>query len=469
METICPSECAKTRFVTWQKISLFAAAVFLLFAVVSSTETYNFYVRYNPFAGNHDIFYYSLAALYLIICAHKLWLIILGVGSERTVKITSKEISYVKNWPKYTILLPLYREKNMFKQLKKAVDDLEYPKDKLQILLLLERDDTELVDYVKAQKLEKPWHTIVVPQGYPKTKGRALNFGLEKATGEYLVIYDAEDIPDKDQLKKAATAFQKLKDDVVCLQSRLNYYCPYHNLLTKWSTIDYTSWFDIYLPGVDASGAPVPLGGTSNHLKTKKITELGGWDPYNVTEDCDLGIRIARRGLKTHILDTTTLEEANTELMNWIKQRSRWVKGYIQTHLVHMRDPPKLLRELGPVNFIQLNLVVGGNYLILCLNPLSWAILAAWILNPARAMPENPLVKSAYVTLLFGNIFFTIVNAAAVARRRQLRLIIPALLSPIYWILMSVGALKGLAQFFLRPHFWEKTDHKLLLNTQVKD
>jgi hypothetical protein len=192
------------------------------------------------------------------------------------------------------------------------------------------------------------------------------------------VIYDAEDRPEPDQLLKAVAAFQKVSPQVVCLQAKLNYYNPRQNLLTRWFMIEYATWFGLFLPGLHAFRAPIPLGGTSNHFRTDVLRQIGGWDPFNVTEDCDLGIRIHKLGDRTQVLDTTTWEEANSKVGNWVRQRSRWVKGYLQTHFTHMRHPLGTLWRLRPWGMFHFLNAVGGLSLMLLLNPIFWAALALY-------------------------------------------------------------------------------------------
>jgi cellulose synthase/poly-beta-1,6-N-acetylglucosamine synthase-like glycosyltransferase len=382
---------------------------------------------------------------------------------NKEIKVSEIEILSNIDWPTYSILLPIYKEKEIFKQLYMAIESLDYPKDKLDIILLIEEDDIEIKEYLKNFNLPYYWRIIEIPDFQPKTKGKALNFGLYEAKGEFIVIYDAEDIPEKNQLKKAVLGFRKVPENVVCLQSKLNYYNPNQNLLTKWFTAEYSSWFDLYLPGIDSVEAPIPLGGTSNHFKTEILRELKGWDPFNVTEDCDLGIRIFKNGYRTKVLDTTTWEEANSELKNWIKQRSRWVKGYIQTYFVHIRNPFKLIKKMGMKNFIHFNLIVGGNFFVLCFNPIAWVFLFNWIIFSHKIYFPNIFFLIITPTLLFGNVVFVIINILGVLKRKWYNLIIPAIFIPLYWVLMSIGALKGLFQFFKKPHYWEKTQHALFL------
>jgi len=248
--------------------------------------------------------------------------------------------------PIYTILVPMYKEPEVAQKIARAVTELDYPLDRLDVKLLLEEDDPETRKKIEEvmDQLPKCVEVIVcpkVPKGQPKTKPRACNWGLDRARGEFLVIYDAEDRPEGDQLKKAVAAFRTLEaaggKNIVCLQAKLNYFNARQNALTRFFTLEYTTWFDLFLPGLHAFRIPIPLGGTSNHFRTSVLKQLGGWDPFNVTEDCDLGIRMARQGYRTEVLDSTTWEEANSRTGNWIRQRSRWIKGYFQTHLVHTR------------------------------------------------------------------------------------------------------------------------------------
>lgn len=260
--------------------------------------------------------------------------------------------------PVYTVLVPMYKEPEVAEKIIRAVTALDYPQDKLDVKLLLEEDDAVTRGKVAAvvDRLPSCVEVLACPKvaaGEPRTKPRACNWGLSRARGEYLVIYDAEDHPEGDQLKKAIVTFRKLEaagqERVACLQAKLNYFNPRQNVLTRFFALEYTAWFDLFLPGLHALHTPIPLGGTSNHFKMEALVQLGGWDPYNVTEDCDLGLRLARQGFLTHILDSTTWEEANSRVGNWVRQRSRWVKGYFQTHLVHTRDSywPSLILAVG--------------------------------------------------------------------------------------------------------------------------
>ena len=313
----------------------------------------------------------------------------------------------------YTVLVPLYREPEVAAVLVRALENIDYPTEKLDIKLLLEADDSVTREALAGIALPGYVSIVVAPDdpASPKCKPRACNHGLHNATGEYLVIYDAEDRPEPDQLKKAAAAFKQLETDdpsVICLQAKLNYFNRSHNLLTELFTIEYSTWFDLFLPGLHAMRAPIPLGGTSNHFKVRELKAIGGWDPFNVTEDCDLGLRIHRRRFKTRILDSTTWEEANSRVGNWIRQRSRWIKGYLQTHLAHTRSMAGYLfgdrlrrgepvasdsprdRGMGLYGGATGWLTVGGLTFFMLLNPIFWLASGAYLERQAIASLFEP-------------------------------------------------------------------------------
>jgi len=403
---------------------------------------------------------------YLGFSAYKFYLAYRAMTHELEVPVSDEEVAALddRELPIYTILVPVYKEADVLPDLLEAINKLDYPATKLDVKVLMEADDTETIQAFEALKMPAHFQGIVVPVASPRTKPKACNYGLIHARGEYVVIYDAEDLPDPDQLKRVLVAFRKSPPNVVCIQSKLNYYNRHQNLLTAWFTVEYSMWFDLFLPGLDASGAPIPLGGTSNHFKRSALIEAGAWDPYNVTEDADLGVRIFKRGYRTAIVDTTTYEEANSEIYNWIRQRSRWIKGYIQTWLVHMRHPLKLYRELGFTAFWSFQFVVGGTFFAALLNPMYWFLTTLWFLTHwelIQVVFPGIVFYSGAACLYLGNFAFTYLNVAGAMRRGYYDMVKYALLSPLYWGLMSVGAWKGFWQLVTKPYFWEKTKHGL--------
>lgn len=366
--------------------------------------------------------------------------------------------------PRYTVLVPLYREAAILPGLVEALTGLDYPPDQLEAFLLLEENDEETIRACQTYGLPDHIRPLIVPEGYPKTKPRACNHGLAMATGEYLVIFDAEDRPEPDQLRKALAAFAAADPRVICQQAKLGYYNSRQNALTRFFTLDYATWFDGILPGLTRMQAPIPLGGTSNHFRMTALRALGGWDPYNVAEDADLGIRLTRGGYKTSIIDSTTWEEANSRVPSWIRQRSRWIKGYMQTALVHTRHPRLLWRQLGPRNTLSFVSIIVGTPLAGLLNPIFWTLGVVYYTTRSTAIEAlfpTPIYYMGLGCLLVGNFAFIYANVFTAVRWGYDHLVLWALLVPLYWILLSIASYMALYELITRPHHWQKTTHGL--------
>lgn len=407
-------------------------------------------------------------------------------------------------WPMYTVLVPLYREPEVAGSILASLARLDYPREKLDVKLLLEADDPETLPALEKAGLPDWIEVVVAPPAKPKTKPRACNHGLQRARGEFLVIFDAEDRPEPDQLKQAVHLFRLSDPKVVCVQAQLAYHNHDQNLLTGWFAIEYNVWFRRYLHGLEWLRVPIPLGGTSNHFRTAALHELGGWDPFNVTEDCDLGVRLHVAGMRTRMLDSLTWEEANSRVGNWIRQRSRWLKGYLITHIVWWRRPLWLISRLGPWGAAGFAMSVFCVAALSALNLVLWvssaiyvALLACdvmrgfqlWELLASRhPVPADPLSVAerwswqilftgrsehellgtlsvvffvAAIALLLGNLAFVVTAVIFGHRPGQKGLVIPALLSPLYWVLISVAAWKAVWEMVVKPHYWQKTVHGL--------
>ena len=305
---------------------------------------------------------------------------------------------------------------------------------------------------------------VEVPPGEPRTKPKACNVGLLRSRGQLVTIYDAEDRPEPLQLRRAVVAFDRLGPRTACLQARLSYHNAEQNLLTRWFTVEYDTWFRWFLPGLMATGAPIPLGGTSNHIRRDVLLAVGAWDPYNVTEDADLGLRLARAGYGVAMLGSTTAEEANSDAINWVKQRSRWYKGYLQSFAVHVRHPVATWRQLGTRGMAGLVLFVAATPVLAMVNPLFWGLTALWFLaEPAWvAALFPPLVYYPGLAVwLVGSLIAVgagVANARATGRPQ---LAPAALVAPLYWVLMSLAAIKAGVQLVTAPSYWEKTTHGL--------
>ncbi|MDY8044694.1 glycosyltransferase family 2 protein [Paenibacillus polymyxa] len=414
---------------------------------------------------------------YFAMTLFKFGIIYLGSRRGAQLRFTKEEVDAMdeKKLPIYTILVPMYKEAGVLPMLLRNLEQLDYPKSKLDVRLLIEEDDIETIELLREMKLPAYYTTLVVPDGLPKTKPKACNYGLIRARGEFVVIYDAEDRPDADQLKKVIAAFDSLPEHYACIQAKLNYFNSTQNLLTRWFTQEYSMWFELLLPGIMQLDTPIPLGGTSNHFRVSVLKDINAWDPYNVTEDADLGIRLYKGGYKTAIVDSRTWEEANSRVGNWIRQRSRWIKGYMQTWLVHMRNPVKLVREVGWKGFFGFQVMILATPMLPLLNPIFWGLLILWFGWELSFIPKlfpGYVYYLASAEFYIGNFLFVFSNVAGMywvigeleergERTFSYAMVKYGLLSPLYWVLMSIAAVKAAWQLITKPFYWEKTTHGL--------
>ena len=361
--------------------------------------------------------------------------------------------------PTYSILVPVFRETAVLLQLLRGLSRLNYPVEKLEIKIIVEEFDTNLRRALQKFALPPHIEVIVVPQGQPQTKPRALNYALQFCRGSLLTIYDAEDVPEPNQLREVALKFNSSDEKLACLQAQLTSYNPNENWLTRQFTVEYATLFGLILPALAARNLPLALGGTSNHFRTHILRKIGGWDPYNVTEDADLGLRLARLGFRTGVVDSLTYEEASTQFANWMRQRARWIKGFMQTWLVHMRNPVRTGRELGPTGFWALQALTAGIFVSALFHPFLMT-LTIWLLV------ENPFHVSV-TTMLNLEVFVLGYGVAMLAGAKALRqrglsgwwFTIATM--PFYWLLMSIAAWLALWQFAFAPFKWNKTEHGL--------
>lgn len=416
----------------------------------------------------NSIIVVNLAISVFLLLNFALRMVLTWVGGDKYFDnmVTDEEVNAIdeRTLPVYTILLPMYHESATLPNIAQALRSLDYPLSKLDIKLILEQDDDETIETAKELGLEGIFEIIRVPESFPRTKPKACNYALHFCRGELATIYDGEDAPEPDQLKKVVIAFQKAPENTAVIQARLNYFNVAENWLTRMFTMEYSLWFDFYLPALDALRIPIPLGGTSNHFKMNVLREMQGWDPYNVTEDCDLGVRLTQRFYRVGVVNSTTYEEANNSIPNWIRQRSRWLKGYMQSYLVHMRSPLKLYGELGHVGFWGFQFFIGGTIVSALVTPVLFFMYILWLIT--QTMVFDPYFPSMVLyinlfNLLIANGFLIYLFMLSGFKRRYFDLIPWALTVPFYWILQSWAGYKGLWQLIHNPFYWEKTHHGL--------
>ncbi len=379
-------------------------------------------------------------------------------------------IATIARLPTVSILVPLFDEKDIAARLVTRLSRLDYPRELLDVILVVEEDDmTTRVALAKSHL--PPWMRIVIAPHAPlRTKPRALNFALDFARGTIVGVYDAEDAPEPDQIHRVVARFHERGSELACVQGVLDYYNPRTNWLSRCFTIEYASWFRIVLPGLERLDLPVPLGGTTLFFRRHVLEELGGWDAHNVTEDADLGIRLARHGYRTELLDTVTEEEANCRPLAWVRQRSRWLKGYAMTYAVHMRDPALLLRQLGWWRFTGVQVLFAGTLTQYLLAPVMWSF---WLVILGFWHPLVGVMPTAAFWILGGLFALSealnwVIGWCAVADRRHrfLRPWVPTL--HFYFPLGALAAYKGAWELLTNPYYWDKTAHGLFDRTEPK-
>ncbi|MGE0686168.1 MAG: glycosyltransferase [Dehalococcoidia bacterium] len=470
---------AETISSPWQRIVIFCALLSIPLIVV--------------FFGIAAIM--AFVAALTILCVLMLYKVILPVTATSSenrgdftgiVTFTSNEIAGLdyKTLPTITVLIPLFKEGEIIRDgerrvigpLVESLARLDYPSALLDIQFLLEKEDIETIEAIYRKRsqygLNEHSRVQILEPSDPQTKPKACNVGLEKAWGEIVVIFDAEDKPETDQLKKAVLAFRKSSVKTVCIQGKLAYRNPDTNILTAMQAASYAAWFDFIMPGLAAWKTHVPLGGTSNYFKTSFLREVGGWDGFNVTEDHDMGVWIARLGYETAIMDSTTWEEANVHLGNFVRQQSRWLKGSFATYLVHMRNPWRLYRDLGLKKLLAFHVLTLLNPAMCAATPIFWMSFGVYVITKItgfsvgqlfiESLYQGPIYWIALFCMTIGTMTYVYVNMAAVMKRELYTIQLTVMLFSIpYGLLLGIAAWKALYQLIVKPHFWEKTNHGL--------
>ncbi len=364
--------------------------------------------------------------------------------------------------PRVSVMVPLFREEQIADQLIKRLARLTYPKALLEVVLVLEAKDTVTRDTLARTTLPQWMRVIEVPDdGTITTKPRALNYALDFCSGSIIGIWDAEDAPEHDQLEKVVARFAEAAPEVVCLQGMLDYYNARQNWLARCFTIEYATWWRLVLPGVARLGLVLPLGGTTLFFRRDILEKLGGWDAHNVTEDADLGIRLARAGYRTELVPTVTMEEANCRAWPWVKQRSRWIKGFLITYCVHMRRPARLMADLGLMRFLGIQAMFLGTVIQFATLPILWSF---WL--PAVGLPHAVTTTLGSGVVLPIAIFFIaaemlnmVCGMLAVSGKQHRHLIAWVVSMPLYFPLAALASYKALYELVSDPFYWDKTQH----------
>ncbi|WP_299784941.1 glycosyltransferase family 2 protein [uncultured Marivita sp.] len=363
--------------------------------------------------------------------------------------------------PVVSLIVPLFNEASIANSLVQRLSRLTYPKSLLDVVLVLEEKDNLTRNMIGDLSLPAWMRVVVVPDAELKTKPRALNYALGHTRGDIVGILDAEDAPATDQIERVVEAFHLAPDDVACVQGILDFYNTRSNWISRCFTIEYATWFRIVLAGAARLGLPIPLGGTTVYLKRSALQQVGGWDAHNVTEDADLGIRLSRFGYRTILIPTVTREEANHRFISWIKQRSRWLKGYIVTYLVHMKRPFRLLRDLGLRKFLGFQFFFLTTILQFTLAPALWSF---WLVLFGFSTPFMEMFPAAWTGGLLALFLLTelislLIGFVAVGRTQHEQLMQWVPMMFLYFPMGVFAVYKAWSELIFKPFYWDKTQH----------
>ncbi|MGF9565539.1 glycosyltransferase [Neorhizobium sp. JUb45] len=368
--------------------------------------------------------------------------------------------------PVYTVMVALYREAAVVTQLVRSLERLDWPPSLLDIKLVCEGDDIDTIAALQAVALKPHFEIVTVPPSQPRTKPKALTYTLCAARGEFLAIYDAEDRPHPQQLREAFQRFRESPAEIACLQAPLVITNASHSFLSALFAVEYSALFRGLLPMLSDYRLPLPLGGTSNHFRTSVLLEVGGWDPFNVTEDADLGVRLYRHGYRAATLRRQTLEDAPISLREWFGQRTRWYKGWVQTWLVATRHPRAHITEMGWFGALAFQLMIGGMLVSALLHPLILLLvltsLHAIQQDPASALTllSHPLIFIDFLNILGSYLLFVVLGFRVMTDHEKRLVGWRWAAVPLYWMLTSAAAWKAINELRTKPFFWNKTPHR---------
>ncbi|GHC80243.1 glycosyltransferase family 2 protein [Limoniibacter endophyticus] len=376
---------------------------------------------------------------------------------------TMPELGISDDPPIYTVLIALYREADVVPQLLVALGKLVWPRERLEIKLVCEEGDHETIAAIEAQPLRSFVELIKVPRFGPQTKPKALAYALQASSGSLVVLYDAEDRPHSLQLMEAWERFRDEGPELACLQAPLDIDNRHEGTLARMFWFEYCGLFKGLLPWLAKRGLIMPLGGTSNHFRREALEKVGGWDPFNVTEDADLGVRLARHGYRCGVLSLPTLEDAPISFKDWLPQRTRWMKGWMQTWLVHMRHPLRLVRQIGLKSFILVQVLFAGMLLSAMVHPLlvfSVISTVGMAILSEDVTQYSVLIGVDIAVLSLGYVSFLLLGHRTLAPKQKRGFWKVAMMTPVYWCLLALAGWRAFFQLMRRPHHWEKTTHK---------
>lgn len=362
----------------------------------------------------------------------------------------------VEDLPSITIILPLKNEDEVIRGTLNAINDLQYPQEKKQVIVVIEDTDRVTLSTISRIELKPNVEILLIPEAAPFTKGRALLHGIRKAEGEIITVYDAESRPERDQLMKAVSILSEEKSGL-CLQAKIHISNKSGNWITRNFAGEYYEWYERHLKTLSHEGFSFGLGGNSFFIRRKDLLNAGAWDPFNVTEDADLAVRLIENGVRIRLFDSVTKETCPKNLTDWSNQRTRWNKGLFITQLVHL--PGSVLN--GKFRFSQwVNfwLPMVGSALV----PFYNFFIPLFMVSAGLSYYTLTTMSISLWTLLGINLLSSTILNRITYQRINIESSFLSIFTDVlaYLLIHLYAGFKAYAEYFISPLHWHKTIHK---------
>jgi cellulose synthase/poly-beta-1,6-N-acetylglucosamine synthase-like glycosyltransferase len=394
-----------------------------------------------------DIFSTVLLAVLLFWAVYNVSIIYAGIRSKRKLPLNNDEN---EEFPKFSIIVPAKDEEVVIYRCLNGLLDLDYPKDKMEIIIV-DGDSTDSTGKVCSEFIAKyPEIFKIINEKESKGKPVALNLALPYVTGEIVGTFDADSLPDKEVLRKAASYFNYKQ--VMAVQGRTYSLNEKSSILTRVAAMEEKAWYQVLISGREKLQLFVPLNGSCQFIRRSVLEELGGWDETCLTEDVELALRLVEKNyLIKYAPDVISGQETPSSLGDLVKQRVRWYRGYMEIAL-------KYGRLLGNINrkTVDAEISLAGPFMMVVslLSYLNWFFIA-FILSDYNPLPN---VTGLVIALTAVSLFSIGIALTASEKPIKLRnlLWVPSIY--VYWLFqMCIAGWAFLKLVFRRKRVWSKT------------
>ena len=383
-------------------------------------------------------------------------IIYVGIRSRRK----RPQSNYTHEEPKFSIIVPTKDEEAVIGRCLNGLLDLDYPKDKLEIIIVDGNSTDGTCKICSDFSAKYPGTFKVVNEKKSKGKPAALNLALPYATGEIVGVFDADSVPEKDVLRKVASHLGDKQ--LIAVQGRTTSLNEKKNILTRVAAAEEKAWFQALLSGREKLKLFVPLNGSCQFIRRNALEELGGWDETSLTEDVELALRLVekKRQIK-YAEDVCCGQETPNGLRDFIKQRVRWYRGYMETALKYGR----LLDTLNKKT-VDAEISLAGPFMMVVslLSYVNWFFLALFLSE------SNPVISFTGLVIALTAVSMLSAGVALTASEKPMKLRnllwVPAIY--VYWLIqMCIAGWAFLKLIFRQKRVWNKTVKKGFITPNI--